>query len=191
MCAFSLTHSTSCPSSSYKHVARIHADAFISSSQRGFAAACTKCGRSGFEECFVGSGTDSLPYLTSLPCLFDLYFLISQEGSRQVEYSTRWLSLNAEAKAKIKQDALLTLGSPSQKAGNFASQVVASIAAVELPQGQWPDLIELLLGFVNNQPNTNLKISTLQTIGFICETIVRLFPVLPLRDCTYLSILET
>jgi hypothetical protein len=68
----------------------------------------------------------------------------------------------------------MTLGSQSQKAGNFASQVVAAIAAVELPQGQWPDLIEILLGFVNNQPNPNLKIATLQTIGFICETIVRL-----------------
>lgn len=66
----------------------------------------------------------------------------------------------------------MTLGSQSQKAGNFASQVVAAIAAVELPQGQWPDLIEILLGFVNNQPNANLKIATLQTIGFICETIV-------------------
>ena len=44
--------------------------------------------------------------------------------------------------------------------------VVSAIAAVELPQGQWPDLFEILPGFVNNQNNTNLKISTLQTIGF-------------------------
>ncbi|KAF9028063.1 karyopherin Kap95 [Hymenopellis radicata] len=51
--------------------------------------------------------------------------------------------------------------------------IVAAIAAVELPQDQWPELITILLGFVNNQPNTNLKIATLQTIGFICETIVR------------------
>lgn len=102
-----------------------------------------------------------------------LYLLVPQESSRQTEYSARWLNLDTERKAKIKQDALMTLGSQSQKAGNFASQVVAAIAAVELPQGQWPDLIEILLGFVNNQANTNLKIATLQTIGFICETIVR------------------
>lgn len=97
--------------------------------------------------------------------------LSARESSRQTEYSARWLNLDTERKAKIKQDALMTLGSQSQKAGNFASQVVAAIAAVELPQGQWPDLIEILLGFVNNQANTNLKIATLQTIGFICETI--------------------
>jgi importin subunit beta-1 len=66
----------------------------------------------------------------------------------------------------------LTLGSPSTKAGGFASQVVAAIAAVELPDNQWPDLIEVLLGFINNPDNTNLRIATLQTIGFICEAIV-------------------
>ncbi|KAG6866308.1 hypothetical protein C0991_005775 [Blastosporella zonata] len=97
--------------------------------------------------------------------------LSARDNARQQEYSNRWLSLPNETKGKIKQDALLTLGSASQKAGNFASTVVAAIAAVELPQGHWPELIELLLGFVNNQNNTNLKISTLQTIGFICETI--------------------
>ncbi|KAJ7226290.1 armadillo-type protein [Mycena rebaudengoi] len=79
--------------------------------------------------------------------------------------------LGTDAKAKIKQDALMTLGSASQKAGAFASQVVAAIAAVELPLGQWGELIEMLLGFVNTQANVNLRIATLQTIGFICESI--------------------
>ncbi|TFK24855.1 karyopherin Kap95 [Coprinopsis marcescibilis] len=97
--------------------------------------------------------------------------LSAREASRQTEYSTRWLALAGDVKTKIKQEALLTLGSPTAKAGGFASQVVAAIAAVELPDGQWPDLIEVLLGFVNNQQNTNLRIATLQTIGFICESI--------------------
>ena len=69
----------------------------------------------------------------------------------------------------------MTLGSTSAKAGTFAAQVVAAIAAVELPQGQWNDLIEVLLGFINNQPTVNLKIATLQAIGFICESIVGVF----------------
>ena len=77
------------------------------------------------------------------------------------------MALSIDQRTKIKQDALLTLASPQQKAGAFAAQVVSAIAAVELPQGQWADLIEVLLGFVNNQANTNLKIATLQAIGFI------------------------
>ncbi|KAJ3711841.1 armadillo-type protein [Lentinula guzmanii] len=97
--------------------------------------------------------------------------LTARESARQTEYFNRWLNLNPDAKAKIKQESLMTLGSSSSKAGTFAAQVVAAIAAVELPQGQWNDLIEVLLGFVNNQPSVNLKIATLQAIGFICESI--------------------
>ena len=70
----------------------------------------------------------------------------------------------------------MTLGSQNQRAGQFAAQVVAAIAAIELPHDQWQDLIEVLLGFVNNQQNVNIKKSTLQAIGFICEQTVRLSP---------------
>ncbi|KAG1798067.1 armadillo-type protein, partial [Suillus plorans] len=42
-------------------------------------------------------------------------------------------------------------------------KVVSAIAAVELPVGQWPDF--------NTSDDTNLKIATLQAIGYICETI--------------------
>ncbi|KAG8215304.1 armadillo-type protein [Butyriboletus roseoflavus] len=97
--------------------------------------------------------------------------LSAREAARQTESANRWLALDAIAKSKIKQEALVTLASPIVKAGSFAAQVVAAIAAVELPHDQWPDLIELLLGFVNNSTNTNLKIATLQTIGYICESI--------------------
>ncbi|KAJ7026728.1 armadillo-type protein [Mycena alexandri] len=97
--------------------------------------------------------------------------LTARESGRAQEYSNRWMNLSTEAKTKIKNDALLTLGSSSQKAGAFASQVVAAIAAVELPVGHWGDLIEILLGFINTQTNVNLRIATLQTIGFICESI--------------------
>ena len=81
-----------------------------------------------------------------------------------------------DAKSKIKQEALVTLGSPQQKAGYFAAQVIAAIAAVELPAKQWQEIIQILLSFVNNQDNVNLRMSTLQTIGFICESVVRFHP---------------
>jgi len=48
---------------------------------------------------------------------------------------------------------------------------VAAIATVELPNGQWPELVELLLSFMG-QSNVNLRVATLQAIGFICESIV-------------------
>ena len=48
---------------------------------------------------------------------------------------------------------------------------MAAIATVELPHGQWPELVELLLSFMG-QSNVNLRVATLQAIGFICESIV-------------------
>lgn len=148
-------------------LARVHVDALIGSRQREHPFTCQKCRRSRDEERFDSSGTS---LHISLSCPFSTYLL--QETARQTECATRWLQLNVEAKTKIKQDALITLGSSSQKAGNFASQVVAAIAGVELPQGQWQDLIEILLRFVNTADNVNLRIATLQTIGYICEVIV-------------------
>ncbi|KAJ7058264.1 armadillo-type protein [Mycena amicta] len=97
--------------------------------------------------------------------------IAARDPTRVAEYANRWMALSNEAKSKIKNDALLTLGSASAKAGSFAAQVTAAIAAVELPHGHWGDLIEILLGFVNTQANTNLRIATLQAIGFICESI--------------------
>ncbi|EMD35060.1 hypothetical protein CERSUDRAFT_116561 [Gelatoporia subvermispora B] len=97
--------------------------------------------------------------------------LSARESARQLDYTNRWLALDNDTRSKVKQDALMALGSNQGKVGTVAAQVVAAVAAVELPQGQWGEVIEILLGFVNNQTNTNLRIATLQAIGFICETI--------------------
>ena len=66
----------------------------------------------------------------------------------------------------------MTLGSAQSKAGSVAAQVVSAIATVELPNNQWSDLIELLLRAMDNADNTNLRIATLRSIGYICESIV-------------------
>ncbi|KAI5118628.1 hypothetical protein M0805_006995 [Coniferiporia weirii] len=97
--------------------------------------------------------------------------LSARESSRQQEYTSRWLALPPEPKNKVKQEALMTLGSSMHKAGGVAAQVVAAIAAVELPDNQWPEVIEILLRFMDNSENVNLRIATLQAIGYICESI--------------------
>lgn len=97
--------------------------------------------------------------------------LSARDSTRQDEYSARWMALDVDARQKIKEGSLLSLASPQPRAGAVAAQVVSAIAAVELPVGQWPDLVEILLGFINTSDDTNLKIATLQAIGYICETI--------------------
>ena len=71
----------------------------------------------------------------------------------------------------MKQDALMALASPTGKVGTVAAQVVSAIASVELPNGQWMDVIGLLLGFVSDPSNISLRVATLQAIGVICESL--------------------
>jgi importin subunit beta-1 len=63
---------------------------------------------------------------------------------------------------------------------NTAAQIIAKIAIIEVPRGQWTDLIGALLSNMTNpQATSSLKKATLDTFGFICEEIVCvLFPFL-------------
>lgn len=105
-------------------------------------------------------------------CMADRLYSGSQEQARANEAALRWQNTPEEYKAKVKQDVLTALASQTSRVGAVAAQVLAAIAAIELPNQQWPDLINLLLSFVNNADNVNLRIATLQSIGYICETIV-------------------
>jgi hypothetical protein len=96
-----------------------------------------------------------------------------QDNARQAEYSARWLALDVKIRGEIKDFVLRGLHSEQVKAGAVAAQSVSAIATVELPQGQWPDLIEILLRFVNTGTSVPLRQSTLSAIGYICESLVR------------------
>lgn len=80
--------------------------------------------------------------------------------------------LDPAVKTAVKQQLLQTLASPHAKTALDAGQVISSVSAIELPVGQWPELVQTLLGFVSQTANVGLRVATLQTIGFICETVV-------------------
>ena len=70
----------------------------------------------------------------------------------------------------------MALASSAGKVGTVAAQVVSAIASVELPMGQWLDVVTILLGFVSDPANIQLRVATLQTIGFICESLQSVRP---------------
>ncbi|KAJ2583143.1 karyopherin Kap95, partial [Coemansia sp. RSA 1836] len=92
------------------------------------------------------------------------------DEARQEQHSQRWLQVSDVVRGQIKQGALITLGSENRQATMVAAQSIAAIIAIELPQGQWQDAIAVLLQNISTN-NANLKISSLQTIGYVCETI--------------------
>lgn len=54
--------------------------------------------------------------------------------------------------------------------------MVAAIAEIELPLGQWQELIPIFLENVQSD-DAVLKVATLQAIGFVCEqTVSPFFP---------------
>jgi len=86
------------------------------------------------------------------------------------EMEQRWLTLDVGSKNQIKQAAIVALGSTNRKAGSAAAQVTSTIGLIELPISQWPELIGGLLSNVSTN-NNNLKVASLETLGYICEDI--------------------
>ncbi|KAE9464745.1 hypothetical protein C3L33_03371, partial [Rhododendron williamsianum] len=81
--------------------------------------------------------------------------LDAKEQHRKFELVQRWLSLDVGVKNQIKTCLLQTLSSPVPDARSTASQVIAKVAGIELPQRQWPELIGSLLSSIHQLPGMN------------------------------------
>ncbi|KAK5080651.1 karyopherin Kap95 [Exophiala xenobiotica] len=92
-----------------------------------------------------------------------------RDVARLREVQARWLqTVDPNIKKQVKELALQTFNSPSM-ASSSAAQLVATIAAIELPRNEWPELMPLLVNNVGSGPERT-KMSSLTTIGFICES---------------------
>ncbi|KAL3630714.1 Importin subunit beta-1 [Castilleja foliolosa] len=96
--------------------------------------------------------------------------LDAKEQHRRFELLQRWLSLDVASKSQIKACLLQTLASGVADARSTASQVIAKVARIELPQKQWPELIGSLLSNVQQVP-PHVKQATLETLGYLCEEV--------------------
>jgi importin subunit beta-1 len=93
-----------------------------------------------------------------------------REYPRLREVQRRWAEqIEQSVKNNIKNLALNTLKSNDRQAGQSAGQFIASIAAIELPRNQWPELMPTLVENVASGGD-RLKQSSLITIGYICES---------------------
>ncbi|KAG8764127.1 karyopherin beta [Ceratobasidium sp. 423] len=97
--------------------------------------------------------------------------IAARDANRQQELNEKWLALPQETRAGVKHGAMATLASPQPRAGTFAAQVVSAIAAIEVPNEQWPDLITQLLTFASDASNVGLRMNALTAIGQICEVV--------------------
>ncbi|GES62309.1 importin beta-1 subunit [Aspergillus terreus] len=86
------------------------------------------------------------------------------------EVQNKWLQqISPEIKTQVKDLGLKTLNSKDGRAGQSAAQFIVSIAAIELPRNEWPELMNILVQNVASGSD-QLKQASLITIGFICES---------------------
>jgi importin subunit beta-1 len=93
----------------------------------------------------------------------------AREYARLADLQQKWIALDPDTKKRVKDLTLQALASSSTQAGQAAAQVVSSIAAIELPRDQWPELMPTLVRNVG-EGGDHLKQASLTTIGFICES---------------------
>lgn len=89
--------------------------------------------------------------------------------NRLREVQQKWLTgVDPNIKKQVKELALSTFGASTQ-VSSAAAQLVATIAAIELPRNEWQELMPALVHNVGNG-SEKVKMSSLMTIGFICES---------------------
>lgn len=94
----------------------------------------------------------------------------ARDVARHQELQGKWLQgTDDETKNRVKELTLQTLASSNSQAGNASAQVISSIAAIELPRGQWDDLMATLVKNVSDGA-PHQKQASLTTIGYICES---------------------
>jgi importin subunit beta-1 len=120
--------------------------------------------------CLELASADKNPHSRRLAGLILKNALDAKDETRKQQRIQQWLALDAAAKAQIKAGVVKTLADSVKEARHTAAQVLAKIAVIELPRDQWPDLIESLMNHMMLQDN-NLKESTLEALGYICEEI--------------------
>lgn len=86
------------------------------------------------------------------------------------KYKGHWEELSPEVKLQIKQHVLSTLASSEKDIRKAAGLAVAGICKLELPIGEWQDIITVLCETSNNE-NKFIQLASLTTIGYIAQEV--------------------
>lgn len=97
--------------------------------------------------------------------------LISKDSVKSQQFAQRWLTqIDTESKNHIKKFALGALLSPEARVANASAQLIAAIADIELPRGEWPDLMKIMVDNTASTQPENVKRASLLALGYICES---------------------
>ncbi|KAI1721587.1 HEAT-like repeat domain-containing protein [Ditylenchus destructor] len=116
----------------------------------------------------VLSNVNSVSYVRQAAGLQLKNTLVAKEAELYDVYKKRWLSLPVDIRSYVKECVLKTLGTEARP--STAAQCLAAISCIELPENQWPELIDTLMANVTNAASSEMvKESSLETLGYICQ----------------------
>ncbi|KEG15650.1 importin beta-1 subunit [Trypanosoma grayi] len=80
----------------------------------------------------------------------------------------QWMMLPPDVRVSVKQGVLASLGSPQKEVQNVAANIIGNLARIELPSGEWPDLLSILLNAAESSSEQHQE-AALTAIGYVCE----------------------
>lgn len=80
----------------------------------------------------------------------------------------KWIALPANVRLQVKTEALSTLGSASREVRSIAALIIGNLSRIELPHGEWPQLIETLVSATSSGSDQHTE-AALTALGYICE----------------------
>lgn len=97
--------------------------------------------------------------------------LVSKDSIKNQQFAQRWATtIDPESKQQIKSNALAVLMDNEPRVANASAQLIAAIADIELPRGEWPDLMQIMVDNTNTNQPENVKRASLLALGYICES---------------------
>mmetsp|Transcript_19879 Transcript_19879/g.43181 ORF Transcript_19879/g.43181 Transcript_19879/m.43181 type:complete len:872 (-) Transcript_19879:515-3130(-) len=98
--------------------------------------------------------------------------LHATEHVLQKQYHDAWKALDPAVRDSIKGPLLLAMRNSEGGVSHPAAQAAAEVAAVELPYEEWPAFLPSLLENIRVAEYTeNVKVATLECLGYCCERV--------------------
>jgi len=97
--------------------------------------------------------------------------LVAKDAETAQANQQRWTQCPADVRDSVKQNVIRTLGTETVRP-SIAAQCINAIAGIELPYGQFPEVIDILKNNVTTPNNPEKLIeSSLEALGYICQDV--------------------
>jgi importin subunit beta-1 len=96
--------------------------------------------------------------------------LDAKDEARKAALVARWNAVDPATRTNIRGALLSALAMEPQEVRGTVALAIAKVAAIELPQDAWGELIPSLLANMSaTPPDHGVRQATLQTLGYVCE----------------------